>query len=325
MDGRCFRAVTLPHSQTQTPNFTAKQSRCGSRLQDGEDVPNGATLRRGAAVRDTCAELFDSVDCIIGTMGRKKNEGGLPPRRARSGQRGKRSREYDRSTKSDRHLDKRLPLYDRRSFATMWNCTATVTLSDLPITTTGKVSQKGSSEIFILHNKSLFLQKENLSPQEKTHLRNKKSHICGSIWGINLGNAAYIFVYQLVTMLQPISTGLSPGSQTGGGSMSLSRSTSSLSVRFPKSLPTSALTTLRTAIRRWSITTMLPLSAQTMPSTNRTSVGWSSTSLNATAGLSRRSISAIPCGTMRNIFSSTKALPASNALCLSSTARITTT
>ena len=100
VNGRCFRAVTLPHSQTQTPNFTATQSRCGSRLQDVEDVPNGATLRRGAAVRDTCAELFDSVDCIIGTMGRKKNEGGLPPRRARSGQRGKRSREYDRSTKS---------------------------------------------------------------------------------------------------------------------------------------------------------------------------------------------------------------------------------
>ena len=140
--------------------------------------------------------------------GAKEERERTATRRAHSGQRGKRSREYDRSTKSDRHLDKRLPLYDRRSFATMWNCTATVTLSDLPITTTGKVSQKGSSEIFILHNKSLFLQKENLSPQEKTHLRNKKSHICGSIWGINLGNAAYIFVYQLVTMLQPISTGL---------------------------------------------------------------------------------------------------------------------
>ena len=104
VNGRCFRAVTLPHSQTQTPNFTATQSRCGSRLQDGEDVPNGATLRRGAAVRDTCAELFDSVDCIIGTKWRKKNERGLPPRRARSGQRGKRSREYDRSTKSDRQI-----------------------------------------------------------------------------------------------------------------------------------------------------------------------------------------------------------------------------
>ena len=103
VNGRCFRAVTLPHSQTQTPNFTATQSRCGNRLQDGEPFPrikNGETLRRGAAVRDTCAELFDSMGCIIGTKGRKKNERGLPPRRARSGQRGKRSREYDRSTKS---------------------------------------------------------------------------------------------------------------------------------------------------------------------------------------------------------------------------------
>ena len=37
-------------------------------------------------------------------IGRWNNERGLPPRRARSGQRGKRSREYDRSTKSDRQI-----------------------------------------------------------------------------------------------------------------------------------------------------------------------------------------------------------------------------
>ena len=178
-------------------------------MQDGEDVPNGATLRRGCGSKRMIVRgVFGSVDCIIGTIGARRTSEDCHKGERRSGQRGKRSREYDRSTKSDRHLDTRLPLYDRRSFATMWNCTATVTLSDLPITTTGKVSQKGSSEIFILHNKSLFLQKENSSPQEKTHLRNKKSHICGSIWGINLGNAAYIFVYQLVTMLQPISDGL---------------------------------------------------------------------------------------------------------------------
>ena len=78
----------------------------------------------------------------------------------------------------------------------------------LPITTTGKVSQKGSSEISKFHDKSLHLQKKKSALQDKTHLRNKKSHICGSIWGINLGNAAYIFVYQSITILQPISTGL---------------------------------------------------------------------------------------------------------------------
>ena len=104
VNGRCFRAVTLPHSQTQTPNFTATQSRCGSRLQDGEDVPNGATLRRGAAVRDTCAELFDSVDCIIGTKGERRKREDCHKGERRSGQRGKRSREYDRFTKSDRQI-----------------------------------------------------------------------------------------------------------------------------------------------------------------------------------------------------------------------------
>ena len=85
--------------------------------------------------------------------------------------------------------------------AIMHDCTATATLSALSITTTGKVSQKGSSEIFILHNKSLFLQKENLSPQEKTHLHNKKSHICGYIWGLFLDVFSYLIEYHIVKML----------------------------------------------------------------------------------------------------------------------------
>ena len=75
VNGRCFRAVTLPHSQTQTPNFTATQSRRGSRLQDGEVVPNGATLRRGCGSKRMLVRgVFGSVDCIIGTMGQEERE-----------------------------------------------------------------------------------------------------------------------------------------------------------------------------------------------------------------------------------------------------------
>ena len=77
----------------------------------------------------------------------------------------------------------------------------------LPITTTGKVSQKGSSEISKFHDKSLHLQKKKSALQDKTHLRNKKSHICGSIWGLFLTTFLYLFIYQIVTMLQPTSTG----------------------------------------------------------------------------------------------------------------------
>lgn len=73
--GRCLRAVTLPHSQTQTPNFTATQSRCGSRLQDVEDVPNGATLWRGCGSKRMLVRgVFGSVDCIIGIMGQEERE-----------------------------------------------------------------------------------------------------------------------------------------------------------------------------------------------------------------------------------------------------------
>ena len=63
---------------TQTPNFTATQADEEAARRSERTFPNGATLQRGAAVRDTCAELFDSVGCIIGTKGRKKNERGLP-------------------------------------------------------------------------------------------------------------------------------------------------------------------------------------------------------------------------------------------------------
>lgn len=73
VNGRCFRAVTLPHSQTQTPNFTATQSRCGSRLQDGAVVPNCATLRRDCGSKRMLVRgVFGSVDCIIGTNGQKE-------------------------------------------------------------------------------------------------------------------------------------------------------------------------------------------------------------------------------------------------------------
>ena len=136
---RCLRAVTLPHSQTQTPNFTATQSRCGSRLQDGEDVPNGATLRRGAAVRDTCAELFDSVDCIIDTKGRKKNERGLPHGEREAVSEGNVA---ENMTIPRKAIGKSPRL--RCSPTTMWDCTSTATLSALPITTTGKVSPKAA-------------------------------------------------------------------------------------------------------------------------------------------------------------------------------------
>ena len=71
--GRYLRAVTLPHSQTQTPNFTATHSQRGSRLRDGEVVPNGATLRRGCGSKRMLVRgVFGSVDCIIGTMGQEE-------------------------------------------------------------------------------------------------------------------------------------------------------------------------------------------------------------------------------------------------------------
>ena len=105
VDGRCFRAVTLPHSQTQTPNFTATQSQRGSRLQDGAVVPNGATLRRGCGSKRMLVRVvFGSVDCIIGTNGARRTSEDCHKGERRSGQRGKRSREYDRSTKSDRQI-----------------------------------------------------------------------------------------------------------------------------------------------------------------------------------------------------------------------------
>ena len=74
-----------------------------------------------------------------------------------------------------------------------------------------------------------------------------------------------------------------------------------------------------------SSTTTLPPSAATMPSTNKTSIGWSSTSLNATAGRWRLSISATRCATTKNISSSTKALRASCDSCHSSIAPTTPT
>ena len=42
-------------------------------MQDGEDVPNGATLRRGCGSKRMIVRgVFGSVDCIIGTIGARR-------------------------------------------------------------------------------------------------------------------------------------------------------------------------------------------------------------------------------------------------------------
>ena len=135
--------MTLPHSQTQTPNFTATQSRCGSRLQDGEDVPNGATLWRGSVEKQK--EMLVRSYSTAWT--------------ASSAQRGvRRTREDcyhgEREAVSEenvaenmtvpRKADRANRLDYKATAATMNDCTATATLSALSITTTGKVSPKAA-------------------------------------------------------------------------------------------------------------------------------------------------------------------------------------
>ena len=94
------------------------------------------TSARCGSKRMLVRGVFGSVDCIIGTKGRKKNERGLPPRRARSGQRGNVAGNMTVPRKADR-----ANRFDyKATAATMNDCTATATLSTLSITTTRKVS-----------------------------------------------------------------------------------------------------------------------------------------------------------------------------------------
>ena len=65
-------ALTSPLSALRSP-LLATHSQRGSRLQDGEAVPNGATLRRGCGSKRMLVRgVFGSVDCIIGTMGQEE-------------------------------------------------------------------------------------------------------------------------------------------------------------------------------------------------------------------------------------------------------------
>ena len=121
----------------------------------------------------------------------------------RSGQRGKRSREYDRSTKSDRQI----------ASTTKPRLRQCVTARQRPHFPLYKSQQqercrRKAALKFLNFRTNRYICKRKISPTKKSHLRNKKQPICGNIWGINLGNVAYIFVYQSITMLQPISTGL---------------------------------------------------------------------------------------------------------------------
>ena len=130
-------------------------------MQDGEDVPNGATLRRGAAVRDTCAELFGSVDCIIGTNGQEER---VRTATKESGEAVSEGNVAENMT-VPRKADRANRLDYKATAATMYDCTATATLSALSITTTRKVSPqrqllKRKSRLFITNRRqyiSIFL------------------------------------------------------------------------------------------------------------------------------------------------------------------------
>lgn len=106
-------------------------------MQDGEDVPNGATLRRGAAVREClCEECSAAWTASSAQLGRKKNERGLPHGERVAVSEGNVAENMTVPRKADRanRLDY------KATAATMNDCTATATLSALSITTTRKES-----------------------------------------------------------------------------------------------------------------------------------------------------------------------------------------
>ena len=104
--------------------------------------------------------VFGSVDCIIGTMGQEER---VRTATKESGEAFSEGNVAENMT-VPRKADRANRLDYKATAATMCDCTATATLSALQITTTVKVSQKGSSEIFILHDKSLHLQKGKSVP-----------------------------------------------------------------------------------------------------------------------------------------------------------------
>jgi hypothetical protein len=128
VNGRCFRAVTLPHSQTQTPNFTATQSRCGSRLQDGEVVPNGATLRRVSGSKRMLVRSYSAAwTASSAQMGQEKR---VRTATKESGEAVSEGNVAENMT-VPRKADRANRLDYKATAAIMCDCTATATLSAL--------------------------------------------------------------------------------------------------------------------------------------------------------------------------------------------------
>ena len=106
-------------------------------MQDGEVVPNGATLWRGCGSKRMLVRgVFGSVDCIIGTNGQKERV------RAATTESGEAVSEENVAGNMTvpRKADRANRLDYKATAATMNDCTATATLSALSITTTRKVS-----------------------------------------------------------------------------------------------------------------------------------------------------------------------------------------
>ena len=106
-------------------------------MQDGEDVPNGATLRRGAAVRECLCE-----ECSAAWTASSAQRGERRTREdCHDGEREAVSEENVAENMTvPRKADRANRLDYKATAATMYDCTATATLSALSITTTRKVS-----------------------------------------------------------------------------------------------------------------------------------------------------------------------------------------
>ena len=109
-------------------------------MQDGEVVSNGATLRRGSVEKQK-EMLVRSYSGIIGTMGQEER---VRTATKESGEAVSEGNVVENMT-VPRKADRANRLDYKATAAIMKDCTATATLSALPITTVGKVSPKGGA------------------------------------------------------------------------------------------------------------------------------------------------------------------------------------
>ena len=179
--------MTLPHSQTKTPTSLQRKADVETACRTERSFPMVRHFGESAAVREYLCGVIRQRGLHHRHKWARRTSEDCHKGERRSGQRGKRSREYDRSTKSDRQIASTTKPRLRQCVTARQRPHFTLYQSQQPERCRRKAALKFS---YYITNR--YFCKRKICPHKKKHTSAIKNHIYVVLYG------GLIWVMQLI-------------------------------------------------------------------------------------------------------------------------------